>query len=49
MYVSQPLRYIDTNLSSVRQKLNKVEGFEILNEVYEKTLPPEATKFRKDL
>ncbi|MFD2520277.1 acyltransferase [Emticicia soli] len=49
MYVSQPLRYIDTDLSSVRQKLNKVEGFETLNEVYEKTLPPEATEFRKDL
>lgn len=49
MYVSQPLRYIETTLSSVRSKLIKIDEFETLNDVYEKTLPTEATEFKKNL
>ena len=36
MYVSQPLRYIDNDINSIREKLDKVEGYDLCEEVYEK-------------
>lgn len=38
MYVSQPLRFIDNNIDKLRNKLDKVEGFDICEEVYEKKI-----------
>lgn len=36
MYVSQPLRFIENDIDKVREKLHKVEGYDICEEVYVK-------------
>ncbi|MBO3115226.1 hypothetical protein J4050_00610 [Winogradskyella sp. DF17] len=36
MHVNQPLRYIDNNLDTVKSKLNRIEGHDLVEEVYEK-------------
>ena len=38
MYVSQPLRYIENDIDSIREKLDKVEGYDLCEEVYEKKI-----------
>jgi acetyltransferase-like isoleucine patch superfamily enzyme len=36
MYVNQGLRYIENDLENIRKKLTKVEGFDLVEEVYKK-------------
>jgi acetyltransferase-like isoleucine patch superfamily enzyme len=38
MYVSQPLRFIENDIASIREKLDKIEGYDLCEEVYEKKI-----------
>jgi serine acetyltransferase len=38
MYVSQSLRFIENDIDKLRKKLDKVEGYDVCEEVYEKKI-----------
>lgn len=45
LYVSQPLRYIDTNAEEAKRKLVKIENYTLCEEVFEKIPKEDFSKF----